>query len=42
VWGMPAAAQELDAVDLELPLNQIGAAIVRGVRRRRTSTRAPQ
>ena len=35
VWGMPAAAQELDAVDLELPLNQIGAAIVSGVRRKR-------
>lgn len=28
VWGMPAAAQELDAVDLELPLPAIGAAIV--------------
>jgi len=40
VWGMPAAAQELDAVDLELPLNQIGAAIVQGVRRRRLGSAA--
>ncbi|MFZ0322592.1 MAG: chemotaxis protein CheB [Actinomycetes bacterium] len=28
VWGMPAAAQELDAVDLELALPLIGTAIV--------------
>lgn len=31
VWGMPAAAQELDAVDLELPLPAIGQAIVTAV-----------
>lgn len=31
VWGMPAAAQELDAVDVELPLSGIGAAIVTAV-----------
>jgi two-component system chemotaxis response regulator CheB len=28
VWGMPAAAQELDAVDVELPLAAIGRALV--------------
>ena len=32
VWGMPAAAQELDAVDVELPLSQIGGAVVAAVR----------
>ena len=31
VWGMPAAAQEADAVDLELPLAAIGRAIVTAV-----------
>lgn len=31
VWGMPAAAQEADAVDLELPLPAIGQAIVSAV-----------
>ncbi len=31
VWGMPAAAQEVDAVDLELPLPAIGQAIVAAV-----------
>jgi two-component system chemotaxis response regulator CheB len=31
VWGMPAAAQEVDAVDLELPLPAIGQAIVTAV-----------
>ncbi len=31
VWGMPAAAQELDAVDLELPLPVIGSAVVAAV-----------
>lgn len=31
VWGMPAAAQELDAVDLELPLSGVGAAVVAAV-----------
>lgn len=31
VWGMPAAAQEADAVDLELPLPAIGQAIVTAV-----------
>ena len=33
VWGMPGAAAEIDAVGLELPLGDIGAAIVRAVRR---------
>lgn len=32
VWGMPAAAQEVDAVDLELPLPAIGQAVVAAVR----------
>lgn len=31
VWGMPAAAQEVDAVDLELPLPAIGQAIISAV-----------
>ena len=31
VWGMPAAAQEVDAVDLELPLPAISQAIVAAV-----------
>jgi two-component system chemotaxis response regulator CheB len=31
VWGMPAAAQEVDAVDLELPLPAISQAIVTAV-----------
>jgi two-component system chemotaxis response regulator CheB len=31
VWGMPAAAQELDAVDLELPLPGVGQAVVTAV-----------
>jgi two-component system chemotaxis response regulator CheB len=31
VWGMPAAAQEVDGVDLELPLPAIGQAIVTAV-----------
>lgn len=31
VWGMPAAAQEVDAVDLELPLTAIGSAVVTAV-----------
>jgi len=31
VWGMPAAAQEVDAVDLELPLPSISQAIVAAV-----------
>ncbi|HTY71705.1 MAG TPA: chemotaxis protein CheB [Actinomycetes bacterium] len=33
VWGMPAAAQALDAVDLELPLPAIAANVVRAVSR---------
>jgi two-component system chemotaxis response regulator CheB len=33
VWGMPAAAQELDAVDVELGLPDIGAALVAAARR---------
>jgi two-component system chemotaxis response regulator CheB len=32
VWGMPAAAQALGAVTLELPLSEIAAAIVSAVR----------
>ncbi|HVQ88138.1 MAG TPA: chemotaxis protein CheB [Actinomycetes bacterium] len=31
VWGMPAAAQEVDAVDLELPLPAISQAVVTAV-----------
>ena len=31
VWGMPAAAQEVDGVDVELPLPAIGHAIVTAV-----------
>lgn len=31
VWGMPAAAQEVDAVDLELPLPAISQAVVAAV-----------
>jgi two-component system chemotaxis response regulator CheB len=31
VWGMPAAAQQLDAVDLELPLPQVAAAVIAAV-----------
>jgi two-component system chemotaxis response regulator CheB len=34
VWGMPAAAQALGAVELELPLPSIGQAIVRVLRER--------
>jgi two-component system chemotaxis response regulator CheB len=34
VWGMPAAAQALRAVELELPLPEIGRAIVRVLRER--------
>ena len=33
VWGMPAAAQALDAVDLELPLTEIAAAVVAAAQR---------
>ena len=33
VWGMPAAAQALDAVDVELPLPEIAASVVRAVER---------
>jgi two-component system chemotaxis response regulator CheB len=35
VWGMPGAAQELDAVSLELPLDEIGDALVAALRRAR-------
>jgi two-component system chemotaxis response regulator CheB len=35
VWGMPGAAQELDAVSLELPLDEIGDALVSALRRAR-------
>ena len=31
VWGMPAAAQQLDAVDVELPLPEIAAAVVTAI-----------
>lgn len=44
VWGMPAAAQELDAVDVELPLSAIGAAIasaVAGMDEQQQPTRQP-
>jgi two-component system, chemotaxis family, protein-glutamate methylesterase/glutaminase len=37
VWGMPAAAQALGAVQLELPVSGIAAAIVDAVRSRRTT-----
>jgi two-component system chemotaxis response regulator CheB len=33
VWGMPAAAQALDAVDVELPLPEIATSVVRAVGR---------
>jgi two-component system chemotaxis response regulator CheB len=33
VWGMPAAAQQADAVDVELPLGGIAAAVVEAVER---------
>jgi two-component system chemotaxis response regulator CheB len=33
VWGMPAAAQALDAVDVELPLAEIAASVVKAVGR---------
>ena len=33
VWGMPAAAQALDAVDVELPLPEIAAAVVAAAKR---------
>jgi len=35
VWGMPAAAQALGAVECELPLHGIAAAIINGVRNSR-------
>jgi two-component system chemotaxis response regulator CheB len=38
VWGMPGAAAELDAVTLELPLEEVGEALVSALRRAR---RAP-
>jgi two-component system, chemotaxis family, protein-glutamate methylesterase/glutaminase len=48
VWGMPAAAMALGAVELELPVSAIGTAIVDAVRNSRTTdppsasgTRAP-
>jgi len=37
VWGMPAAAQALGAVELELPLSSIAAAIINGVRHSRAA-----
>ena len=41
VWGMPAAAQALGAVELELPLSGIAAAIVDAVRNRRATEPPP-
>lgn len=41
VWGMPAAAQALGAVELELPLPAIAAAIVAAVRERRSAAPEP-
>jgi two-component system chemotaxis response regulator CheB len=41
VWGMPAAAQALGAVECELPLPSIAAAIVSGVRNSRVTERPP-
>ncbi len=41
VWGMPAAAQALGAVEAELALPDIAAAIVEAVRRQATSASAP-
>jgi two-component system chemotaxis response regulator CheB len=41
VWGMPAAAQALGAVDLELPVSAVGAAIVEAVRHRRATNPPP-
>jgi two-component system chemotaxis response regulator CheB len=41
VWGMPGAAQEVDAVGLELPLDEIGAAIVTSLRRARLGSGRP-
>lgn len=41
VWGMPGAAQELDAVGIELPLEDIGAALVTSLRRARLGTARP-
>jgi two-component system chemotaxis response regulator CheB len=41
VWGMPAAAQALGAVECELPLPSIAAAIVSGVRSSRVTERPP-
>ena len=38
VWGMPAAAQALGAVELELPLSQIAAALTRAVCAEEVST----
>jgi two-component system chemotaxis response regulator CheB len=37
VWGMPAAAQALGAVERELPLSSIAAAIINGVRNSRAA-----
>jgi two-component system chemotaxis response regulator CheB len=41
VWGMPGAAQEVDAVGIELPLDEIGAAIVTSLRRARLGAVRP-
>lgn len=41
VWGMPGAAQEIDAVGLELPLDEIGGAIVTALRRARLGAVRP-
>jgi two-component system chemotaxis response regulator CheB len=41
VWGMPAAAQALGAVEAELALPDIAAAIVEAVQRTAASASAP-
>ena len=38
VWGMPAAAQALGAVEIELPLSQIGVALTEAVEPERVAT----
>jgi two-component system chemotaxis response regulator CheB len=38
VWGMPAAAQALGAVEVELPLSQIGVALTEAVEPERVAT----
>ncbi len=42
VWGMPGAAQALDAVDVEAPLPELAAAIAQAVGRIETGMAAPR